>query len=300
LYIKSFITNKNKIYQIIKEIRMMESTKPNKLCHYTGVAALMGIVDSGAIWATQSLYLNDYKEINHGAELLRDLLYPYEISEDPKILEFFEIFDSFVNQIDGHGQRVYIASFSTKDNQLSQWRGYAPSNKGVSLTFNLDMIFRLVDETSDMSLIPCLYDADDIVKNIIDEKLNIFYNRFIKTIDKDTESQKEFRLEVFQSFLKIFASIKTSDFSEEDEWRLIIIKEPHYSGEYLEFREGKAMLVPCLKVPLKPKAGERLFSQVLAGPSQPHNLLQSALSQFNRKRNFTSSLASSHISYRDW
>jgi hypothetical protein len=40
------------------------------LYHYTGIAGLMGIVDSRAIWASHAYYLNDSKEILHAVDVL--------------------------------------------------------------------------------------------------------------------------------------------------------------------------------------------------------------------------------------
>lgn len=280
---------------------MQDKLKPKKLCHYTDIGALMGIVDNNTIWATQSLYLNDYKEINYGAELLREQLYEYESSGEPEKIEFALLLTTFADQIDMHAQRVYITSFSTEDNQLSQWRGYTPANKGVSLTFNLDIIFRLLKDNSDIFLTPCLYDVDDLPKTMITKTLEAFFERFKENSKNGSaKTLKSFSLAVYRTLLQIFVSIKTSDFAEEKEWRLITVKEPNYQGEDLHFREGQSMLIPYLKIKLKPEADERLFSNVLAGPSQPHNLLQSAISQFNRKAFFTYSLGSSRISYRDW
>ncbi|MEY8215464.1 MAG: hypothetical protein RPR97_13405 [Colwellia sp.] len=111
---------------------------------------------------------------------------------------------------------------------------------------------------------------------------------------------QNFRVAACQSLLRIFASIKTGAFSEENEWRLIIIKEPEYKGKELKFREGRTMLIPYLAVHLETTSDERLFSKVLAGPSQPQYLLQNAISQFNQNKEFTYSLTSSDISYRDW
>ncbi|MEY8215465.1 MAG: DUF2971 domain-containing protein [Colwellia sp.] len=150
---------------------MSEELKPDQLCHYTSVGGLMGIVDDEAIWATQSLYLNDYKEIKHGAQLLHNQLYQYEVSKEHDKIVFATELNHLVNNIDTHAKRVYITSFSNNDNQLSQWRGYTPANKGVSITFNLDIIFRLVDANPEMFLVPCLYDVDDNAKNSMDEIL---------------------------------------------------------------------------------------------------------------------------------
>jgi hypothetical protein len=274
-------------------------SKPNKLCHYTGVGALKGIVNEEAIWATQSLYLNDYKELKHAAQILSNQLWHYEISEDNDKIDFALGFKELLDHIDTYAERVYIASFSSNENQLSQWRGYTPANKGVSITFNIEVIQRLVDENSDFFIVPCQYNKDETEKNIENTLHNIF-KEFKNEIKKNCV--KELRTFVFSKLsdlLLIFASIKTCDFVEENEWRLIIIKPPKYSGDDLNFRESNSMLIPYIKVKLNPNSEERLFTFVLVGPSQPQNLLQSSISQFNRIKKFTYGLSSSGISYRD-
>lgn len=273
---------------------------PDKLCHYTGVGALQSIVDSGAIWSTQSPYLNDYKELKHASEIMSNQLYFYEISDDDNKKEFASVLNDLLNNIDIHAERVYITSFSTNENQLSQWRGYTPENKGVSITFNLNIIQRLIGSNSDYFLVPCQYNEDE-AKTSMKELLHSIFLEFENKIEKDNyKLLNNFLCSKLNSLLLAFASIKSPDFKEEKEWRLIIIKPIQYSGEEVKFREGTSMLIPYFEVDLECKPDERLFTRVLAGPSQYPWLLQRAISQFNHIKKFTTGLSSSGISYRDW
>jgi len=273
---------------------------PDKLCHYTGVGALQGIVDSGTIWSTQSPYLNDYKELKHASEIMSNQLYFYEISDDDNKKEFASVLNDLLSNIDIHAERVYITSFSTNENQLSQWRGYTPENKGVSITFNLNIIQRLIDSHSDYFLVPCQYNEDK-AKTSIEELLHSIFIEFESKIEKDNyKILNKYLVSKLNILLLAFASIKSPDFKEEEEWRLIIIKPIQYSGKEVKFREGTSMLIPYYEVDLKCNPDEKLFTRVLAGPSQYPWLLQRAISQFNHIKKFTAGLSSSDISYRDW
>ena len=54
---------------------------PSRLFHYTGAAAVMGIVENGVFWATNLLHLNDRSEVSYAYELTAQAIENRKASE---------------------------------------------------------------------------------------------------------------------------------------------------------------------------------------------------------------------------
>ena len=95
---------------------------PRILYHYTSAAGLLGIVNQQRLRATNFSYLNDSSEITYGLDLIRQRL-ALRIGRDEttrKMLsEARDVLDDFAPL-----SETYVACFSTRRDDLSQWRGY--------------------------------------------------------------------------------------------------------------------------------------------------------------------------------
>ena len=105
------------------------------LYHYTTFTGLLGIVESGVLWASDIRYMNDSAELKHTADLIRvEILRRISVGHsNPGLLNQFV--DWFTYRI-ANGHMLFGASFRSNGNLLSQWRGYSKLGKGVSLGFN--------------------------------------------------------------------------------------------------------------------------------------------------------------------
>ncbi|MDP3013182.1 MAG: hypothetical protein Q8M92_02985, partial [Candidatus Subteraquimicrobiales bacterium] len=57
------------------ELANLISKNPPKIVyHYTDINGLLGIIDSGCIWATHVSRLNDSSEYHHGIKVVRDFV----------------------------------------------------------------------------------------------------------------------------------------------------------------------------------------------------------------------------------
>lgn len=61
----------------------------NVLFHYTSLGGLLGILDSGALWATESRYLNDPTEITYADRIILSVIDSIKPSCDPKFHAIF-------------------------------------------------------------------------------------------------------------------------------------------------------------------------------------------------------------------
>ena len=112
---------------------------PAKVFHYTDDKGLKGILGTGKIWFTDIFSLNDPSELGHSVSLASNIL--RENADNPVRKLFSEKFDEFRTQ--GGLQAAahfFVASFSTRGDDLSQWRAYADDGRGYVLEFNAGLL----------------------------------------------------------------------------------------------------------------------------------------------------------------
>ena len=115
----------------------LQQPPPNFLYHYTTEQGLLGIVDSGTLWATNIGYLNDATEFSLSLELIRDRLLN-ELRETEMEERHFASADPQrarrANERKDRAQAssaytnsthspICVICFCKKGDLLSQWRG---------------------------------------------------------------------------------------------------------------------------------------------------------------------------------
>jgi hypothetical protein len=156
------------------ELPDSDTDLPDRLYHYTDINGLKGIYETGQIYATNSLYLNDTSEISLGIAALRDRLYQQELSywrervaisernldrtktesEEPQepdpyadIIAELEEIRHAIEEV-GEYSQFYISCLTTEEDQLSQWRGYASG--GYSVGFDTKQLLQSLSEDQSM------------------------------------------------------------------------------------------------------------------------------------------------------
>jgi hypothetical protein len=117
--------------------------------HYTGAAGMIGIVQSGHLWATDYRHLNDRKEYQIGARLLRDELRANRLSEQQR--------RGFETLVSDTQRECFVLSFSESADQLSQWRAYCPGGNGYALGFEQKNALFASAQQHTFNLIRCEY-----------------------------------------------------------------------------------------------------------------------------------------------
>jgi hypothetical protein len=116
----------------------------NHSVDYTTGPGLLGMVESGTIYATQVACLNDSTEIRYTFKLYRDALAELKDknSEDGDAGRFLaKLLDSSSDDpaIPSHGpSRFFVACFSRLEDDLNQWRAYSEvgGENGYSIGFH--------------------------------------------------------------------------------------------------------------------------------------------------------------------
>ena len=72
---------------------------PPVLYHYTSAPALLGIIKSNKIWATNIRYMNDSSELSYTYDLANEIITRMRSEQKDKIAQYF--FDCFADYIKG-------------------------------------------------------------------------------------------------------------------------------------------------------------------------------------------------------
>ena len=108
---------------------------PNLIYHYTNDAGLRGILESGKIWLNDLFEMNDPSELRHGVEHAIELTKAMAQNRSAEMRFFADHFDGIRKAGIQRSAHYFIASFSSKGNELGQWRAYADDGNGFALGF---------------------------------------------------------------------------------------------------------------------------------------------------------------------
>src|SRR3954467_7124540 len=115
------------------------SRPSDTLFHYTSLKALMAIVSSRSLLATDIRYFNDAAELRHPGNLLRTSIAQRLEAGTPHARVLTQ-FNEWTRERLANGHMLFVVSFTANGNLLSQWRGYCAAGKGVSLGFAADKL----------------------------------------------------------------------------------------------------------------------------------------------------------------
>jgi hypothetical protein len=246
--------------------------EPPLLAHYTSIGTLERIAQTGEIWFSNPLYMNDVDELRYGMNLglhavrshagLREACPPDHYNA---LLDAFdELFTAFDND---SAFDVYVFSCSEHDDQigddglLSMWRGYGGDGNGVAIVFDMTQLLAartplLVRQVQYLS-----YEASEAW---MDQKLQRFALE-LQRIGGLIGDMKAAAAALFER-IKLFALFtKHRGFHEEREWRIVYLREQDRAGQLtqqLHYAIGGRGIEPRL----------RFTTDALGGPADRPNL----------------------------
>jgi hypothetical protein len=197
---------------------------PDQLFHYTTLDGTFGILNSSSIWAGYALQTNDEEEIRHGLALCIEEFKNFRFS-------FYtsgqNLKNNIINFLESERKRprmdIFLVCFTTNDDQLSQWRGYANQGNGgcIGLDTNffrheggIPIVQVIYDQPSKIAKIHALLrDFDNMVSGIISGTPG-------GTIQSNQAVEHVYRA-IITGFLLLSCGFKNEGFKEENEWRLV-------------------------------------------------------------------------------
>ena len=120
--------------------------------HYCGLQSFVNIVRRKTLRLSNIFYMNDYKEVSWFFDVARKIIEEYaedgssgsgssssgssssELEDDIAVSKLCRMLER--EPFD----HIYAACFSQKEDDLSQWRGYANDGRGVAIGIDLDVL----------------------------------------------------------------------------------------------------------------------------------------------------------------
>ena len=293
----------------IKDITdALYAASPDKtLYHYTSFMGLLGIIRSQSFWASDIRYFNDASEMKHTADLLRNEISRRLEQEEGNSKLLIQFRDWISHRIsDGH--MIFVTSLTANGNLLSQWRGYCPLGKGVSVGFKPDTIFTCASKQS-FSIGKCIYDRNTqniTIKQIIQE-IEILAATMGENTNLSKRPPTHSYYDIFEAveadLLRIAAILKHPSFEEEEEWRAVSPVLTNYVQSPIEYREGISMLIPYIEFSLVPEdESTMVIHHVFLSPTPNNNLSMSSLSRFLAKKGVSpkEGITACQIPFHQW
>lgn len=259
--------------------------KKTKLVHYTNAEAATNIIKNKEFWLRESSCMNDYLEITHGYECIKDA---YENSLQGETFRnalndlhndiTIEIQNSFNGWFPSLENDTYLGCFSEHDpnedtiGRLSMWRAYSQT-QGVALVMNSEVFFNESGFFKGLYASTVAYEDNEGIKKYLAEiATNINENRsFLERLERQS-------IVGYVVNLLRFAALCTKHpgFKEEKEWRLVYTPKIENTQNLIkEVRSVKNVPQTVYKIPLKNAPNEGLvgleipdlINRVIIGPT---------------------------------
>ena len=136
-----------------------------RLFHYTKTSSLLGILDSQELYFSRLRNLNDASEGRAVLDIVKSLK-PTGIAKN--LIQFVK---NNYPSIEKKARSSYSFSFTTEEDDASQWDRYADHGKGVCIEFSSDQLESLMNTFSQVRLDKIIY-IDSNRQNEIEDELN--------------------------------------------------------------------------------------------------------------------------------
>lgn len=227
------------------------------LAHYTSILTLERIAQTGEIWFSNPLYMNDVDELRYGMNLglhaVRSHAVLREACPPAHYNALLDAFDGMYTAFDDDSAfDVYVFSCSEHDDAigddglLSMWRGYGGDGNGVAIVFDLAP---LITDDSPLLVRQVQYLSYEQSEAWMDRKLQGFAQA-LQRAGGAVEDMPSAAAALFER-IKLFALFtKHRGFHEEREWRLVYLRENDRQGlltQQLHYAIGPRGIEPRLR-----------------------------------------------------
>ena len=268
---------------------------PGAVYHYTNTSGLLGIIQSGEMWATDYRFLNDSSEIKYIGLVSEISKKEYLGKHSGLGNEFVEGLATLVHPYPE--TPYYLCCFSSVDNSLSQWRAYG-GEQGFSLKFPGDISTVMLPyeerhQNPGITLLKVIYDQDDqrnYLRNLIDALIKVCELPHMKRFDTQKEAISTIMPFFFGQLDRASYQFKHHDFADEQEWRLV-----GWGDVHSEFYRDALTLTPYTKIKLQSRSypiknGCMPLLSVRYGPSKMATATAYALDRLLNRNGYGASI----------
>jgi hypothetical protein len=261
---------------VAAELKSLAPPAPPSLWHYTSGTVLIAILQSCAIWCTHVSCLNDAAEIHHAASLLTQAVRERWAKTTSRTPEESCLYDALPDRLadDVRLSRWFVTCFTTKNDDLSQWRAYSGGEGGYAIGFDTA---KMLDAflNSNSVIAPVVYDQSrqmQTCRQIVERAFDAYRQGLT---DRPGVAASEWATVFVSEWFKyadmLLPMLKNAAFSDESEWRIIRSLQPTDVGQMI-YQQKSSMMTRHL--PMRPKlrrpAAVKLLpiSEIVVGPSR--------------------------------
>jgi hypothetical protein len=277
----------NKIRELYETIEFTYA----KFVHYTSAEAALKIIKSKRIWMRNTTCMSDYREVQHGYDIIKNFFYKDDNRErfinaleectsgvgreaialfDQWWLDIF--FNTFIAAVSEHDAKEDLHG------RLSMWRAFGGNTARVAIVFNVPWNSEGSQELR-LQFSPVAYLKEDEVYDELNKVIENVHSSsaFLRTLDRQLIINW-----VFSMLMIDVVCLKHEGFHEEREWRVIYspMRQPSPLMESsTEIIDGIPQVV--YKIPIDNKVSDilddldftRMFGRLIIGPSQYHRVM---------------------------
>jgi hypothetical protein len=276
--------------------------------HYTTAEGLIGILQNRCLWGSHYKYLNDSSELDYGIRLVAK-----RIADRIKTLEgvartttetlFKDVTETTFKDCD-----VFIACMCSRENLLSQWRGYSAGG-GYSVALKprrLKGQYRAVIPPPNdwgIGLAKVIYDPEEQHRMITEVEsptfayLGMLIDRLVEmvqTTELDRVRKWLAKWSVHAVSAMMFAlfqmayRFKDPCFKEEQEWRFIHLREKD-DQEIVKYRTAQGLIIPYIEFPIHSADPDEFcfeIDSITCGPHVRGDLAERSVRMLLKKHGF--------------
>lgn len=256
---------------LITECFTSYSLPKSILFQYTSAPTLKSIYDNNCLWITECHFLNDDTELAHGMDIfIKELRKQFRLNEIQNISRYIK----FLTELRKSGSmKFFVGSFTENGNSLLHWKKYGDNEKGLAIGFDP-------------------YEMPETIKGLYFQWMKVEYNR--KHQRRDVESIVKIFIRRFKEVLganngypdyrardlliALIQIIQTNSiryknfsWSNENEWRFVIIGNHPGANWVLRKRERNKEIIEFLELPINTS----MIKKVHIGPKTDFELEKS-------------------------
>jgi hypothetical protein len=245
---------------------------PQVLYHYTSLHGLLGIIESQALWASDTRYLSDHSEFSYPREVLARVVEKareYSTSGNARwLLDVATLVAQADNGLPDGGLPLYAACVCANGDLPSQWNDYADQGTGFAVGMDRGVLYEAARRQG-YSLGPVIYAEHDQETHL--EKSLMEAIQLVPECQATTDSPLELTVLFATSIVETLTLIKSHRFSEEAEWRLMRQQLPEGAADVPPRRRTRGPAnIPYEDMALtNAETGEIAIAEIIAGPAAP-------------------------------
>lgn len=288
------------------ELLRLARPSHGRIYHYTSLEGFRGIIESEDLWLTESAFMNDASEIEHGITLAREVFDPIATNGSP----IADVLRGLTSGTVAERPRINIACFSSARDSLSQWRAYSGNAVGVALGFTPESLMQGLGYPPECTMTPVLYSDGqkhallDCFAQFFSEAYRRDAQRKISVRQRDGSSKEFYPTGGYAEslrglFFELVVCCKDSAFADEREIRMVFTEYNEILDSFelqraaRRFREADGFLAPYTTVAdiretdrhqqISPKFP---LEEVVVGPHPKAELAALSIRQFLDARGF--------------